>query len=115
MTTCQLFEAMHVLGQKWTFSLLQEIDLSGDKGFNFLLQRMQKISPKVLSQRLQSLESQDLISKDIIHKTKVINTSYTLTDKGQEFYAILTKFREWNSAYGHPQCAQNVCTACKHY
>ena len=63
--TCLTIETIHLLGQKWSVFILQEIAQHKEKGFNVLYKRLYKVSPKVLTERLLDLERLGLIEKVI--------------------------------------------------
>ena len=43
---CHLFQIMAIIGKKWTIAILQQIDINGYKGYNFMLKELGKISSK---------------------------------------------------------------------
>jgi DNA-binding HxlR family transcriptional regulator len=85
---CSFFRLMDLIGKKWTFVILEEIKNNGDEGFNFLLSRVNNISPKMLAQRLRELENLRMISRKISTKAE-----YRLTKKGNYWYYNLVRIR----------------------
>ena len=114
MAGCMVFKSLNLVGKKWTIFLLQEIELNGNKGFNFILNRMEKVTPKVLSKRLRDLEETGLITKENLKNPS--RTFYYLTKKGEDFQELVLKLREWNNKYSKEKdCINKECVGCKHY
>ncbi len=114
--SCLTLQAADLVGKKWTVSLIQQVSLYGDEGFNSLLRRMKDISPKLLSQRLNELEQLELLEKTVIND-KVERTSYRLTTKGMELNDILKSLKTWNLKYsgGSSECLEGECVNCGFY
>lgn len=111
---CNVASISNVLGKKWTIPLLEQIALHSNKGFNFLLSRLKKVSPKVLSQRLKELESNGLIVKKALHHSKFLSTEYIITNKGMEIYEIARKLKEFNAKHsGSADCVAKECITCE--
>jgi DNA-binding HxlR family transcriptional regulator len=107
MDSCSVFHVAHVVGKKWTIALLQQVELHGDSGFNFIANRM-GITPKILSARLKELEHAGIVDSRA--------SSYTLTDKGKELHALVKKIRDWNAKHGgFLGCAETECVTCACY
>ena len=105
---------MDVIGKKWTFVILQQISYNGHSGFNNLLRMIGEITPKILSQRLQELESEDIVRKDV-SDVKTKTTHYALTKKGVELKQILDNLRVWNTKYSSNKtdCPTRGCVNCE--
>ncbi|MDP1694301.1 MAG: helix-turn-helix domain-containing protein [Candidatus Woesearchaeota archaeon] len=116
MKQCAVFEAAELLGKKWTFPLLQQIELHGGKGFNELMRQMRTISPKILTERLKALEEQRIIKKETTEKDQA-RTSYFITEKGKELQKLLTQFRAWSTKYDATiaGCEERECVQCEKY
>ena len=82
--------AMRVLGRKWSALILRDLH-SGPKHFCELEHSIKKITPRVLSQRLNDLEAQNII--------KLENGSYLLTSKGIDLIPTLKQMASWGSKY----------------
>src|SRR3989344_2767742 len=122
MISCKAACAASVLGKKWTIALLQEINAGGGKGFNHLLKRIKKTTPRVLSSRLKELERQDLVTKTgTTGKTcatcKPGAACYSLTTKGRELNEIALELKAWNERNHaeHAGCTTRSCVDCPHY
>lgn len=115
-TKCGVFEVAAIVGKKWTIPLLQEIQLNGDKGFNHILKRMDKITPKILAKRLKDLESEGLVEKQT-NGMKKRATAYAITQKGFELIYVIDKLKQWNTKYSEQDvdCAKQECVKCELY
>ncbi len=82
--------AMSVLGNKWTALILRDL-MSGPKGFCELMRSVGNINPRTLSQRLDTLEKQNIILGQDGH--------YQLTDKGDDLLPILKQMAAWGTKY----------------
>lgn len=120
MDKCNVFQAANMVGRKWMMVVLQEISLNGNKGFNFILKRMGKISPKILSSRLKELETNGLVKKSIVNN-KPLKTRYELTQKGKDFHNIIRNIKQWNAKYSSNyssnivECDRRECVRCELY
>ena len=116
---CHLFQIMAIIGKKWTIAILQQIDINGYKGYNFMLKELGKISSKVLCERLIELENSSLIKRSVIADKRPVSTSYSLTEKGRDLLKTIDSLRMWNNKYYcedlNVQCDKTICAKCKLY
>ncbi|HLD15167.1 MAG TPA: helix-turn-helix domain-containing protein [Candidatus Nanoarchaeia archaeon] len=112
MEKCTFLPLTNIAGKKWTFAILQQIALNNTLSFNVVHKKILRITPKILSQRLQELEKNQLIKKR--EKNTSRRTSYSLTQRGKEFYEILISMRKWNEKYLpiKQQCNNRECASC---
>ena len=82
---CPMLIGSHELGKKWTVPLIEEIYFKKKAKFNDI-SRSLKISPKILSQRLNELEKLGIIKKIDAENDKI---GYELTKKGKELQKII--------------------------
>ena len=114
---CPIFQAADLIGKKWTIVIIQEAALNGKRGFNAILDRMGKISPKLLSKRLKELEEKGILQKKIFTNGVPFRTSYNLTEKGKELQEIITFLRKWQVKYNPATegCDRRECVKCPLY
>jgi DNA-binding HxlR family transcriptional regulator len=89
--------ALDIVGDKWTGLILQEMT-KGCGRFSVLERNLEGISPRTLSQRLDSLEQNDIIAKQSFAEIPP-RTIYTLTTKGQDLVPILRQMADWGYKY----------------
>ena len=103
--------AMEIIGNKWTALILRDLT-TGSKRFGELEKSLKAtgsavgISPRTLSQRLDDLESHNIITRRTYAEVPP-RCEYTLTDKGQDLVPILKQMAVWGSKYysgGGPDC-----------
>jgi DNA-binding HxlR family transcriptional regulator len=70
----------------------------GKKSYNAFLQSSEKISTNILADRLQKLESYELIDKTKDARNKKYYV-YTLTQKGIDLIPVMFNFFEWSLKY----------------
>lgn len=90
-------EALKILGNKWTALILMELSAS-QATFSQLEVALTGISPRTLSQRLNKLESEDIISRSCYceHPPRY---QYQITQKGKDLQSVLKKMADWGAKY----------------
>jgi DNA-binding HxlR family transcriptional regulator len=90
-------EALKILGDKWTALILMELS-SSSSTFSQLEVALSGISPRTLSQRLNKLESEDIVSKNCYceHPPRY---QYQITQKGKDLQSVLKKMADWGAKY----------------
>lgn len=89
--------ALEIIGDKWTALLIKEMR-ECPKTFSELEDSLMRISPRTLSQRLDKLESEDIIVK-MLYCEHPPRFKYALTPKGLELRHILDQMAEWGHRY----------------
>lgn len=117
MDNCHVFNAASLIGKKWTFALVEEIALNERTGFNAIFKKMRRISPKVLSKRLDDLEKTGILEKNTSIANNSRRTSYRLTEKGAELYSIIRLMKSWNTKHSEMEieCESMECVKCPLY
>lgn len=92
--------AMEIIGNKWTALILRDL-FAGPKRFCELEKSVGSINPRTLSQRLDDLESHNIISKRMFAEVPP-RTEYTLTQKGEELLPVLEQMAAWGAKYERP-------------
>ncbi|HEY0299154.1 MAG TPA: helix-turn-helix domain-containing protein [Arachidicoccus sp.] len=87
-TILALKDAIELLGGKWKFCILHNLQNYGTMRFKDLQETSQGISPKVLSKTLQELEENLLITRTV-NNTKPVTVSYELTKHAIESKPVL--------------------------
>jgi DNA-binding HxlR family transcriptional regulator len=92
---------LNVFGKRWATRVFLRLLYSENRmGFNELLRAIPGINPKILAERLKSLESHGLIKREV--ETSPIRTYYSLTEAGSDLKgsidSMLTWNRKWNFA-----------------
>jgi DNA-binding HxlR family transcriptional regulator len=87
---CPVAKAMELLDERWTLLVVREL-LSGSTHFNELRRGNPKMSPALLSKRLQTLERAGVVRRE----TEKGRSSYHLTTSGEELRPIVDALGAW--------------------
>jgi len=89
--------ALKVVGDKWSGRIIRELTV-GSRRFGALQEALNGISPRTLSQRLDSLESQAIILRKTYPESPP-RVEYVLTKKGEDLIPILRSMVAWGDKY----------------
>lgn len=87
---CPVAKAMELLDERWTMLVVREL-LAGSKHFNDLRRGVPRMSPALLSKRLQTLTRAGLVERSEADG----RASYTLTPCGQELQDVVQAIGAW--------------------
>jgi DNA-binding HxlR family transcriptional regulator len=95
---CPINLAVEVLGDRWSLLVLRDIMFAGKRHYRELLAADERISTKILADRLRSLIDAGLLTRhdDPTHKQKVI---YSLTEQSIALVPVLTHLGVWGHRY----------------
>ncbi len=85
--------SLKIVGDKWTALILRDL-ASGTKRFGELQTSLTGISPRTLSQRLESLTERGIITKQAFAEMPP-RVEYSLTQKGHDLMPILRAMADW--------------------
>ncbi len=88
-----MLQALRLLGDMWTLMIVYNL-LSGSKRFGELLDAMDKVSPKTVSQRLKMLEESGFVQRQAFAEIPP-RVEYTLTEKGLALADIMEAIRQF--------------------
>jgi len=88
-----VMDALEIIGGKWKFPILYSL-CGGKKRFKDLLEDIGKITPKMLSSELKSLECNGLVSRKAI-ATVPVTVEYELTEYGETLEPVLRHIQMW--------------------
>jgi DNA-binding HxlR family transcriptional regulator len=91
---CSRFHrAIELIGSRWTGAILQTL-LQGKTRYAVIKAAIPDITDRMLSERLRSLEGEDLVSRQVIPESPV-RVEYELTVKGRELQDALREIGNW--------------------
>jgi DNA-binding HxlR family transcriptional regulator len=91
---CSRFHrAIELIGSRWTGAILSTL-LQGRTRYAYIKAAIPDITDRMLSERLRSLEAEDLVTRSVIPETPV-RVEYELTVKGRELQDALTEIGHW--------------------
>src|SRR4051812_31809681 len=92
---CPVAKAMQLLDERWTVLVLREL-LLGSRHFNALRRGVPKMSPALLSKRLQTL-----VKAGVVERWEDGNrVTYQLTEAGKELEPIVMAVGRWGMRWG---------------
>jgi DNA-binding HxlR family transcriptional regulator len=110
-SACPINLALEVFGDRWSLLIIRDMIFAGKRHFREFLASDEKISTRILSDRLASLVSKGVLTKtdDPDHKQKAI---YSLTEKGIALLPILAQIGFWGREYC-PVTSESAATAAR--
>lgn len=87
---CPVAKAMELLDERWTMLLLREL-LLGTEHFNDLRRGLPRMSPSLLSHRLDQLQRAGLVAR--VHEGHDVR--YVLTPAGRELQPVVEQLSVW--------------------
>lgn len=88
---CPVAKAMELLDERWTVLVVREL-LLGSSHFNELRRGVPKMSPALLSKRLQTLTRAGVVARSEVDG----RTVYSLTDSGKELTSVIDALGTWS-------------------
>jgi DNA-binding HxlR family transcriptional regulator len=88
---CPVAKAMELLDERWTVLVVREL-LAGSTHFNDLRRGVPKMSPSLLSKRLQTLTRAGVVERSELNG----RTIYTLTECGRELVSVVEALGAWS-------------------
>ena len=92
-TYCPAQEAFKILANKWSLMIIKELS-SENLRFNRIKKKIEGISSRELSKRLEVLEEIGAVNRNII-SIKPIMVEYSLTEAGKELTDAIEILHNW--------------------
>jgi DNA-binding HxlR family transcriptional regulator len=86
-------DALYVLNGKWKLPILIALCF-GNKRFGELSKEIPKITERMLSKELRSLEENDLV-KRTVYDTLPVTVEYALTEYGRSLNPVIESLKNW--------------------
>jgi DNA-binding HxlR family transcriptional regulator len=90
--------AIELIGRRWTGAIISLL-LQSRCRFAALRDAIPEITDRMLSERLQELESEGILERTVIPETPV-RVEYSLTKKGRALAAAVEAISEWAHKWG---------------
>jgi DNA-binding HxlR family transcriptional regulator len=87
---CPVEAVSEIIGRKWVSLILRDLAIKPQRFGQ--LEHSIKVSPRILSMRLQELESEGLITRQVFAEVPP-RTEYTLTERGQLLVPVIDTMR----------------------
>ena len=105
--TCPVAATMELIGGKYKALILWHLTESKLR-FSQLSKVIRGATPKMLTQQLRELESQNLIHREV-YPVVPPKVEYSLTETGRSLMPILIAMRDWGAGYLHRQSQEPDC------
>jgi DNA-binding HxlR family transcriptional regulator len=92
--------ALRMIGRKGTFSIIETL-LKGPTRFT-ALEKVLKVSPRTLSERLKELEEHDVVCRKAFPEVPP-RVEYSLTEKGEALKPLLDSVLDWTESFEKPK------------
>ena len=95
--TCPVETTLELIGGKYKALILWHLS-AGKLRFNALRTRISQATPKMLTQQLRELESQELVHREV-YPVIPPKVEYSLTETGWSLMPVLVAIRDWGAEY----------------
>lgn len=97
---CPKYEqAVGLLGKRWTGLILRSL-MEGPRRFSEISTYVNRLSDRLLSQRLQELEKVGIVERRV-HDERPVTVEYSLTEKGADLRRVLEAIQAWADRWVH--------------
>lgn len=114
---CTVNLTVKYLTKKWTLLIILEIYKGENhtRRFSELKDRLGAITPKMLSERLQELESEGIIINSVDATAVPVRSEYSLSDSGMELIEVIRGIKYWALKWkiDNIPCGNQECKNCK--
>lgn len=111
-TCCPRYEhAIQILGKRWTGLLLNAL-MGGPRRFCELTAVVERLSDRVLSDRLRELEMEGIISR-VVYPQIPVRVEYQLTEKGHALKPVIDAIHTWAERWVEPSSSSTTTEVCK--
>jgi DNA-binding HxlR family transcriptional regulator len=94
MQVCPVRGIIDVISKKWAFLIINALGNYGILRFNGLMQQLEGVSPKTLSDTLKTLEKERLVRKKAFSEIPP-RVEYSLTKDGLELRKVIIPLLKW--------------------
>jgi len=95
--TCPLKGVIDVIGRKWALLIINAIGTNNTVRFNQLMESLQIVSPKTLSDTLKQLQEEGLIKRESFSEIPP-RVEYSLTPDGIGLWCAIIPLLKWTSS-----------------
>lgn len=95
---CPVATTVGIIGNKWKLLILRNM-LTGPQRFTDLLNGIEGISKKVLTENLRALEEDDIINRKTYPEEIPVKVEYSLSELGETLKPIFEVLTHWGNSY----------------
>lgn len=98
LPACPVETTLLLIGNKWQVLILRDLSLNGTMRFKELQRSIGKISQKVLTSNLHTMEETGLVHREAFAEVPP-RVEYSLTELGQTLKPVLDAMQAWGEGY----------------
>jgi len=106
---CPLKGIIDVISKKWALLIINALGNYGKLRFNKIMETLNGISPKTLSDTLKDLQNEGLIKRESFAEIPP-RVEYSLTNDGAELRKSIIPLLEWTA--NRSELNKELCTKC---
>ena len=91
---CPLEGIIATISKKWSLQIIAEVGNHGKLRFGEIMERLGKISPKALTDRLKEMETAGLLKREMFGEIPP-RVEYSLTPDGLELRRLIIPLMNW--------------------
>ena len=95
---CPVATAVGIIGNKWKLLILRNL-LTSPQRFTDLLNGIENISKKVLTENLRALEDDGIIDRKVFPDEIPLKVEYALSEMGETLRPIFDVLTDWGNNY----------------
>ena len=98
LPACPVETTLSLIGNKWQVLILRDLTLNGTMRFKELQRSIGKVSQKVLTANLRSMENAGLVPREVDAEVPP-RVEYSLTDTGKTLKPVIDALWTWGESY----------------
>ncbi len=98
LPACPVETTLSLIGNKWQVLILRDLNLNGTMRFKELQLSIGKISQKVLTSNLRTMEETGIVRREVFAEVPP-RVEYSLTELGQTLQPVLDAMWAWGEGY----------------
>jgi len=98
LPACPVETTLSLIGNKWQVLILRDLVLNGTMRFKELQRSIGKISQKVLTSNLRTMEDAGLVHREVFPEVPP-RVEYSLTETGKTLKPVLDALWAWGESY----------------
>ena len=114
--SCTVNLTVRYLTKKWTLLIILELYKGSGhtRRFSELMEALDGITQKILSERLKELEEEGIVTKHVDATLFPVKSEYTLTKSGLELVDVIRGIKMWALKWkiDNVPCGKQDCSVC---
>ena len=98
LPACPVETTLSLIGNKWQVLILRDLHMNGTMRFKELQRSIGKISQKVLTSNLRTMEDTGIVHREVFAEVPP-RVEYSLTDVGETLQPVLDAMWAWGESY----------------